>query len=263
MARARNIKPSFFKNDELAEIEPLGRLLFIGLWSLCDFKGELEWREKRVKAEILPYDNCDILELAINLDKSGFIRYYSSQGKMYVNVPSFTKHQNPHKNERMKGSEIPEYSEMYRQAVELKGLTINLDKSGLKPEDSTSDPADSCSLNPDSLLMNPDVKDTIANAPVDRKKSTIPYQQIADSYNEHLGAMFGRVRSSNTPVKTKIIKKFWEMVGEDMSAVNQYFYFFSFNATDHQKGLGDNNGTNPWKADFEFICRITSRVLWF
>lgn len=174
MARARNIKPSFFKNDELAEIEPLGRLLFIGLWSICDFKGEMEWREKRVKAEILPYDNCNILELAINLDKSGFIRYYSSKGKMYINVPSFIKHQNPHKNERMKGSEIPEYSEEARQAVELKGLTINRDKSGLKPEYSASDRADSCSLNPDSSFLIPDVKEPVANAPVEQKKRFTP-----------------------------------------------------------------------------------------
>ena len=30
---ARNIKPAFFDNDELAENDPLGRLLFIGLWT--------------------------------------------------------------------------------------------------------------------------------------------------------------------------------------------------------------------------------------
>ena len=38
MARARNIKPAFFDNDELAENEPLGRLLFIGLWTLADYQ---------------------------------------------------------------------------------------------------------------------------------------------------------------------------------------------------------------------------------
>ena len=69
MARARNIKPAFFTNDDLAEIEPLGRLLFIGLWTICDYKGDLEWRQKRVKAQILPYDNCDIL-----LDKKFYNR---------------------------------------------------------------------------------------------------------------------------------------------------------------------------------------------
>ena len=45
------------------------------------------------------------------------------------------------------------------------------------------------------------------------------------------------------------------MTGSDINKAQDYFYFFSFNATDHQKGLGDNNGAKPWKADFEFICR--------
>ena len=152
MARARNIKPAFFDNDDLAENAPIGRLLFIGLWTLADYKGNFIWREKRIKARILPYDNCDIKKLAINLDKSGFIRFYSDGDEMYCNVLNFTKHQNPHKNERDKGSNIPEYSDDMRQAVDLKGLTINRDKSGLIPEDSDSDRADSLLLIPDSLF---------------------------------------------------------------------------------------------------------------
>lgn len=151
MARARNIKPAFFNNDELADIEPLGRLLFIGLWTLADFKGDLEWREKRIKAQILPYDNCNIKKLAINLDKSGFIRFYSDGDKIYMNIANFTKHQNPHKNEREKGSEIPGYSESMRQVIDFNTLTINHDKSGLIPDDSYSNRADSLNLIPDSL----------------------------------------------------------------------------------------------------------------
>jgi len=57
--RARNLKPGFFKNDRLAEIEPLGRLLFAGLWCMADSRGRLEDRVLRIKAEVLPYDSCD------------------------------------------------------------------------------------------------------------------------------------------------------------------------------------------------------------
>ena len=156
MPRARNIKHSFFSNDVLAEIDPLGRLLFIGMWTLADYKGDFEWREKRVKASILPYDNCDIKKLAINLDKSGFIRFYSNGDSVYVRIVNFGKHQNPHKNERDKGTEIPGYDEELRQLIDLKGLTINRDKSGEEPEDYASDPADSLSLIPDSGLLNPE-----------------------------------------------------------------------------------------------------------
>jgi hypothetical protein len=59
MARARNIKPGFFANDVLAEIDPLGRLLFAGLWTIADREGRLEDRIKKIKAQILPYDDCD------------------------------------------------------------------------------------------------------------------------------------------------------------------------------------------------------------
>jgi len=159
MARARNIKPAFFDNDELAEIPALGRLLFIGLWTLCDYRGNLEWREKRIKKQLLAYDNCDISKLAINLDKSGFIRFYSDQEKIYVNVVNFSKHQNPHKNERVRGSDIPEFTESMMQAVDLKGLTINHDLSGLKRNDSDSVRADSLNLIPDSLNLIPDSSD--------------------------------------------------------------------------------------------------------
>lgn len=158
MPRARNVKHSFFKNDELAAIDKTGltRLLFIGMWTLADYKGEFEWRAPRVKAELLPYDDCDIKKLAINLDKSGFIRFYSDGEKIYINIPTFLKHQNPHKNEREKGSDIPEYTDKLRQLIDLKGLTINHDKSRLKPECSTCARADSCSLIPESLILNPD-----------------------------------------------------------------------------------------------------------
>lgn len=151
MARSRNIKPSFFTNDELADIDPLGRLLFIGLWTIADCNGNLEWKPRRIKAQLLPYDECDVEKLAINLDKSRFIRFYSDGDFLYVNVVNFCTHQNPHKNERDRGSNIPKYTKEMRQVIDFKGLTINLDKSRLKRKYSASDPADSLNLIPDSL----------------------------------------------------------------------------------------------------------------
>jgi len=172
MARSRNIKPAFFDNDELAELEPLARILFIGMWTIADFKGDFEWRSKRVKAKLLPYDDCNINDLAVSLDKSGFIKFYSDGNFIYCNVVNFTTHQNPHKNERLKGSGIPSYSKEYRQAIDLKELTINRDKSRLIRNNSHTNPADSLNLIPDSCNLIPDSldkepltnKNTCANA---------------------------------------------------------------------------------------------------
>lgn len=96
MARARNIKPGFFQNDLLAEIDPLGRLLFAGLWTIADRAGRLEDRPKRIKAAVLPYDNCDLDNLLNELAKRGFILRYEVGGEQFIEVQNFVKHQNPH-----------------------------------------------------------------------------------------------------------------------------------------------------------------------
>lgn len=105
MARARNIKPGFFKNDLLAEVDPLGRLLFAGLWTIADREGRLEDRPRRIKAEILPYDDCEIDELLNGLHAQGFILRYEVDGEHYIQILNFLKHQKPHPREA--DSEIP------------------------------------------------------------------------------------------------------------------------------------------------------------
>lgn len=96
MARARNIKPGFFKNEDLAEMDPLSRLLFAGLWCLADREGRLEDRPKRIKAELFPYDNCDVDQLLDDLQEYGFIHRYEVDGGKYIFIQNWHKHQNPH-----------------------------------------------------------------------------------------------------------------------------------------------------------------------
>lgn len=106
MARLRTLKPSFFTNEVLAEIEPLGRLLFQGLWCLADREGRLEDRPRKIKAEVLPYDDCDIDRLLDALAAHGFIRRYQVGEGRYIVVLTFVKHQTPHVREA--ASTIPE-----------------------------------------------------------------------------------------------------------------------------------------------------------
>ena len=106
MARARNVKPSFFTNDTLAELPALARLLFIGLWTLADREGRLEDRPKKIKAEVLPYDDCDADALLGALHGRGFILRYQVQEGRFIQVVKFARHQNPHVREP--ASAIPE-----------------------------------------------------------------------------------------------------------------------------------------------------------
>ena len=105
MARARNIKPGFFRNADLVELPVEARLLFVGLWTLADREGRLEDRPKQIKMEIFPADCFDCDALLTSLAGTGMIERYEVGGKRYLHVVNFTKHQNPHRDE--KASTIP------------------------------------------------------------------------------------------------------------------------------------------------------------
>jgi hypothetical protein len=96
MARLRTLKPGFFTNDLLADVEPLGRLLFAGLWCHADREGRLADRPRRIKAEVLPYDECDVDALLAELTRLGFLVRYAADGEAYIQIVNFLKHQNPH-----------------------------------------------------------------------------------------------------------------------------------------------------------------------
>lgn len=133
MARARNIKPSFFANDDLADIDPLGRLLFIGLWTVADRDGRLEDRPRRIKAEVLPYDDCDVDSLLDDLRKHGFIQRYEVGGERFIQVVNFTKHQNPHVKES--ASSIPAPDEHHASTVQEQVQTRpEPEQAGLIPD---------------------------------------------------------------------------------------------------------------------------------
>ncbi len=107
MARARSLKPGFFKNEELAGLPFEHRLLFQGLWVLADRAGRLEDRPKRIKAEIFPYDQVDTDAGLTSLHESGFIIRYRADGGTFIQISTWAKHQRPHHQEAE--SEIPEY----------------------------------------------------------------------------------------------------------------------------------------------------------
>lgn len=99
MARARLLKPGFFKNELLAELPFEGRLLFAGLWTLADRDGRLEDRPKRIKAELFPFDEVDVPALLTALSSKGFIARYTVSDAQLIQVVKFADHQTPHHRE--------------------------------------------------------------------------------------------------------------------------------------------------------------------
>lgn len=98
MARIRSIKPEFFMHDGLAELPPLHRLLFIGIWTQADREGRLEDRPARIKAAVLPYDEADVDAMLWNLaeHRERFVVRYEASGVRYLQVTGFAAHQQPH-----------------------------------------------------------------------------------------------------------------------------------------------------------------------
>ena len=152
MARARNIKPSVFTNELLGTLPPEVTLLFMGLWCLADKDGILEDRPLRIKAEIFPYrDNLDVNGYLTVMEKNGFIQRYSVEGKNYIFVIQFAKHQSPHHTEKAKG---------YPKPPELRMVVTSPLTYGESLVPSRSD-----SLIPDSLI--PDSKPLSKEKPLD------------------------------------------------------------------------------------------------
>lgn len=98
--RARNIKPSLFKNEVLGTADPLLTILFEGLWCEADREGRLEDRPLRLKAEILPYRNDADIDAMLNwLAEHGFIARFEASTTKVIQVLKFSDHQRPHNNE--------------------------------------------------------------------------------------------------------------------------------------------------------------------
>ena len=86
MARARIIKPSFFKNEELSECSYEARLLFIGLWTLADREGYVEYRPKRIKAELFPYDTVDVSLHVMTLHDKKLLACVAARETPFVHI---------------------------------------------------------------------------------------------------------------------------------------------------------------------------------
>ena len=170
MARARNIKPGFFRNADLVELPVEARLLFIGLWTLADRSGRLEDRPKQIKMEIFPADSVDCDASIDLIVQSGMLERYEVDGKRYLQVVNFCKHQNPHRDE--KASTIPEQIKHGASTVQAPcEPNTNTVAIGLNPE--------SGFLNPDSLTV---AKATLSSAEL----PDCPHETLIDLFEKQL-----------------------------------------------------------------------------
>jgi len=93
MARIRNIKPDFWTDEKLVELDPWERLLFIGIWNFVDDEGYMPYSPKRIKMQVFPGDSLDVSRGVQNLISIGALTLYDSEAGQILKVTNWSKHQ--------------------------------------------------------------------------------------------------------------------------------------------------------------------------
>lgn len=95
MARKRIIDPSFWIDEDIGKLSPWARLLYIGLWGVCDdnyatFPNKLG----ELKIQIFPYDNVKVDKLLKELANIGkIIPFKDKDGQDYWYLKNLLKWQ--------------------------------------------------------------------------------------------------------------------------------------------------------------------------
>ena len=105
----RQIKPGFFRNEELFDLEretglPI-RVAYAGIWTVADKAGRFEWKPRTIKSDVLPFDDVDFSRVLDALTTRGFLVRYEVDGRSIGCISSWHKHQSP--NPREWESELP------------------------------------------------------------------------------------------------------------------------------------------------------------
>jgi hypothetical protein len=248
VARSRNIKPGLFKNEILGVADPLYTLLFEGLWLLADRDGRLEDRPLRIKAETFPYREGLNIEAMLDwLQANGFIKRYQVGQQKCIEIISFGKHQNPHKNEP--ASVLPSPDEIEAKTEENKTTP---DKIGTTPEIIGSARADSLNLIPDSLNIDSESPPITAPPP---EKPKIEFQEIANLYNKILGETLREVRDLTDQRKKHIKARIADDTAKRSSLDWWRTYFEFVSESDLLMGRAPARGESgqPWQADFDWL----------
>lgn len=97
MPRIRTIKPEFWTDEDVVELDYHERLLFIGLWNFADDDGFIEYKPKQIKMRIFPGDQIDIGHAVEALTERGMVEHFEAEidGVIHrlLHVTNWERHQ--------------------------------------------------------------------------------------------------------------------------------------------------------------------------
>ena len=97
--RIRSIRPEFWSSEDVAAMDWTTRLVFIGLWSYVDDNGVGRDVEKLIVADLFPLEDdprdtlATVSRSLARLSEGGQITRYTFEGKPYLHVNAWSKHQ--------------------------------------------------------------------------------------------------------------------------------------------------------------------------
>jgi hypothetical protein len=271
MARIRSIKPEFWTSEQVMDLSPNARLLFIGLWNFCDDAGIHPASLKRLKAEVMPADDVrseDVRRMIDECINVGLVREYEIDGERYwavtgwhhqkIDQPSYkypnedgTVPEGPAKRRQAgkKPDKTPQQEKVFaeRSPPEGKGREGSgvEGKGGERKDQEHLSPADAGSgVNGADLLGEPlDDK---------RTRPAIPVRQIVDLYHAKLPML--RAVEKITDARRGSIQQRWR---EDLPTLEAWGrYFDDVAASPFLTGrVPGRDGKPPFRADLEWLCK--------
>jgi hypothetical protein len=141
VARIRTVKPDYWTDERVGECSVSARLLFIACWNFADDHGGLDRSAKQLKAQAFPYDAIDCEPLVQELLNAGLLVEYAVDGKKYLHIKGFRKHQ---KVEKPAKPRIPLYDDSantHRVLTEpspaSSGSSLGMEGNGREVEEDT------------------------------------------------------------------------------------------------------------------------------
>ena len=264
MARARNIKPGFFTNDDLVELPFEARLLFIGLWTVADRAGRLLDRPKKIRMDIFPADSVDVEECLAGLARLGFVHRYEAAGKKVIQITNWEKHQNPHVKEAVSTLPAagqtdslpnPTLDEHHDKSDEHDASTMQVseipERAGLIPDSGFRIPDSglpSTATTPDGVVV---ASDAGSVQPAKSSKPDCPHQEIIALYHEVL-PQCPQVRAW-TPARATQLRARWN---EDERRQNLEYWRGFFKYVGGVPFLvGGGKGDRPFFADLAWMTK--------
>ena len=215
VARIRTVKPDFWTDETLTECSLSARLMFIGLFNFADDNGNLDRSSKQIKMKIFPADTIDCEPLVLDLIAHGVLIEYSVNGKKYLHIKGFKKHQVINRPSK---TSIPEpESETTHGGLSEDSVTEGNGREGNGKEGDIGDNS------PKSKRFTPPTIEQVREYCDERNNGIDPARFV-----NHYQASGWKRGKSGTPIKDwKACVRYWEQNQEqnssEVGSVSDYF----------------------------------------